>query len=89
LEDRVFIRRLGYANPFLSSAPENKVIYSTVQGEGANLQHRGSAAGACVTRLLNRLNACCLSADFLYADMSLNKEQNSDSAGSSGDKTLY
>jgi hypothetical protein len=63
-------RKQGY----IQHCARGRSELSTVQGEGANLEHRGSSADACVTRLLNRLSACCLSADLICADLSLKKE---------------
>jgi hypothetical protein len=70
----VLIRELSYTNPWLFSPPEKKVN-NTMLGTGANLQQRSSAAEASVTRLLNRLSSCCLSADLLCADWSLTKSR--------------
>jgi hypothetical protein len=49
----------------------SKEGYNTTQGTGANLQQRSSAADVSLTRLLNRLSSCSLSADLLCADWAL------------------
>jgi hypothetical protein len=49
--------------------------YNTLQGTATNLQQCSSAADATVTRLLNRLSFCCLSADLLSADWSLTENR--------------
>jgi hypothetical protein len=55
--------------------PSEKKVNNTTLGTGANLQHRSSAADATITRLLNRLSSCSLSADLLCADWSLTKSR--------------
>jgi hypothetical protein len=70
----VLIRELGYANPRLFSSSEKK-INNTTLGTGAISQHSSSAVDAYITRLLNRLSVCSLSADLLCADLSLTKSR--------------